>query len=350
MSGERRGFASDNHAGVHPAVLQAIAEANAGHEEAYGADSVTAAVETTFRRHFGEDAEAFVVFNGTAANVLAIDAVTRPHQAVICAETAHLNVDECGAPERHAGVKLLTVATEHGKLDPADLARWDAKIGDEHHVQPRVVSISQSTELGTVYTPDELAAVAAAAQERDLLLHMDGARVANAAASLGCELREITTDAGVDLLSFGGTKNGLMLGEAVVFLRPGLAEGFEFVRKQGMQLASKMRLLSAQFEALLGPDELWRENAAHANAMAQRLAEAISGIDGVELAHPVDANAVFPRLPKGMAKRLQEEWPYSHPFYVWDETTGVARWMCAWDTKPADVDDFAALVSAAASA
>ena len=252
-------FASDNHAGAHPEVIEAITRANEGHADSYGADGWTAHAEELFRTHFGPGARAFAVFNGTAANVLSIDALTSSGDAVICAETAHLNVDECGAPERIAGVKLLTVATEHGKLSPADLARWDARRGDEHHVQPRVVSITQASELGTVYTLEETRAIAAAAHEREMLLHLDGARLANAAASLGASLAELTTDAGVDVLSFGGTKNGLLLGDAVVFLRPELAEGFEFTRKQGMQLASKMRFVSAQFEALLDGD-LWLRN------------------------------------------------------------------------------------------
>lgn len=343
----RRGFASDNHAGAHPDVLAAIAAANAGHAESYGDDAHTRALADLFRRHLGSAAEAFVVFNGTAANVLSIEAVTRPFEAVICAENAHLNVDECGAPERIAAVKLLTVATEDGKLKPADIGRWDHKIGDTHHVQPRLVSISQASELGTVYTPEEVRALADAAHERELLLHIDGARIANAAAGLGLPLEVITTDAGADLLSFGGTKNGLLLGEAVVFLRPGLSQGFEFVRKQGMQLASKMRLLSAQFEALLGEGDLWLANATHANAMAQRLAKAIESIDGVQIVQPVESNAVFARLPRTVIDQIQSEWPYPHPFYVWDERTDVVRWMCAWDTEPADVDDFAAAIAAA---
>ncbi len=245
-------FASDNHAGAHPDVVAAIAAANAGHSGSYGADEWTTRTGDVFRRHFGPAAKAYPVFNGTAANVLAVDAATGRHEAVICAETAHLNIDECGAPERIAGVKLLTVATEHGKLAPEDLRRWEPRRGDEHHVQPRVVSITQATELGTVYTAAETAGICRAAHELGMSVHLDGARLANAAATLDEPLAALTTDAGVDVVSFGGTKNGLIGADAVVFLNPGLARDFQYARKQLMQLASKMRFLSAQLEALLG--------------------------------------------------------------------------------------------------
>jgi threonine aldolase len=339
-------FASDNHAGAHHEVIEAIAAANVGHVGGYGADGWTERAAELFRRHFGPEARAFAVFNGTAANVLAIDALTRPHEAVICAASAHLNLDECGAPERIAGVKLLTVATDHGKLAPADLGRWEAKRGDEHHVQPRVVSITEATELGTLYTAAELRALADAAHERDMFVHLDGARLANAAAALGASLAELTTAAGIDAVSFGGTKNGLILGDAVIFTRGEGAAGFEFLRKQGMQLASKMRFISAQFEALLGGD-LWLRSARHANEMAARLATAVEPIDGVELVHPVEANGVFARLPRPAIDRLLSELPGEPPFYVWDEGADVVRWMCAWDTTPEDVDGFAAAVAAA---
>jgi threonine aldolase len=339
-------FASDNHAGAHHEVIEAIAAANVGHVGGYGADGWTERAAELFRRHFGPEARAFAVFNGTAANVLAIDALTRPHEAVICAASAHLNLDECGAPERIAGVKLLTVATDHGKLAPADLGRWEAKRGDEHHVQPRVVSITEATELGTLYTAAELRALADAAHERDMFVHLDGARLANAAAALGASLAELTTAAGIDAVSFGGTKNGLILGDAVIFTRGEGAAGFEFLRKQGMQLASKLRFISAQFEALLGGD-LWLRSARHANEMAARLATAVEPIDGVELVHPVEANGVFARLPRPAIDRLLSELPGEPPFYVWDEGADVVRWMCAWDTTPEDVDGFAAAVAAA---
>ncbi len=334
-----RNFASDNNAGAHPAVLEAIAAANEGRAGAYGHDRWTERVEDLVRKHFGPDARGFPVFNGSGANVTVVDSLTRGFEAVICTDVAHMHVDECGAPERVAGAKLFTVPAEHGKLTPDDVARWEARRGDEHHAQPRVVSITQATELGTVYTPDEIRAIADAAHELRMLVHVDGARLANAAAALGASLRELTTDCGVDAVSFGGTKNGLVFGELVVFCRPELADGFEFVRKQLGQLASKMRFLSAQFEALLGGD-LWLELASHANAMAARLAEGVAELPGVELAHPVEANGVFARLPRAATERLLATLEGDPPFYVWDESTGVVRWMCAWDTEPSDVDEF----------
>ncbi len=339
-------FASDNHAGVHPEVLEAIAAASSGHAPAYGADEWTARAEEVFRRHFGPEARAYCVFNGTGANVAAIDALTGPQEAVICTETAHMHVDECGAPERLSGTKLLTVATAQGKLSPSDVARWEPRRGDEHQAQPRVVSITQSTELGTVYTVAETRAIADAAHELGMYLHVDGARLANAAAALGATLAELTTEAGVDAISFGGTKNGLMLGEAVVFCRPELAPAFAVTRKQLGQLASKMRFISASFEALLGGD-LWLRNATRANAMAARLAAAVGPIDGVEISYPVEANAVFARLERPAIDRLLAGLDGDHPFYIWDEAADQVRWMCAWDTTEADVDAFAAAVSAA---
>jgi threonine aldolase len=339
-------FASDNHAGAHPEVLAAVAAANDGHAGSYGADRWTARTEELFRNHFGPDARSFCVFNGTAANVLAISALTRPHEAVICPATAHLNLDECGAPERFAGVKLLTVETEHGRLRPADLERWEDRRGDQHHVQPRVVSISQASELGTVYPLEEVRALATAAHERGMLLHVDGARIANAAAALGASLADLTTVAGVDVLSFGGTKNGCLGAEAVVFPRGELAAGFEFVRKQGMQLASKMRFVAAQFEGLL-EDDLWLRSARQANAMAVRLAALAGDIDGVEVTHPVEANAVFASLPRETIDRLLAELPGEPPFYVWDEAADEVRWMCSWDTTPEDVDALAAALEGA---
>ena len=340
------GFASDNYSGVHPEVLEAIARAYHGHAPAYGDDDWTARAADAFRRHFGPDARAHPVFNGSFANVLSLAATCEPWQAAICTAGAHMNVDECGAPERVAGVKLLTVPSEHGKLDPAAVEERVERIGDQHAVQPRIVSISQATELGTVYRPDEVAALADFAHANDMLLHVDGARLANAAASLESSLAELTTDAGVDVLSFGGTKNGLLLGEAVVFLRPGLGEDLPFVRKQLGQLASKMRFVSAQLEALLDGD-LWLRNAAHANSMASRLAGALGPLDGIEIVHPVEANAVFAALPQRVIERLTEALPGERPFYVWDERGGVIRLMCSWDTAPEHVDAFAEAAAAA---
>jgi threonine aldolase len=341
VSENPRGFASDNASGVHPEVMAAIEAANDGHVTAYGADPYTERAIAAFRQHFGGDAQPFPVFNGTAANVLCVQALCRPHHAVICPETAHLNVDECGAPERIAGVKLLPVATLDGKVTPELVEGRIRHVGDEHAVQPRAVSISESTELGTVYTPDEIRAIADLAHSQDMLLHVDGARLANAAVAQGLPLRALTTDAGVDALSFGGTKNGLLAGDAVVLLRPYLADGFKYVRKQSLQLASKMRFISAQFCALLEGD-LWRRNAEHANAMARRLGEALEGIDGVTLAQPVQANGVFANLPReAIEEFLDGADPLHTPFYVWDEATGTVRLMCTWDTDAADVDAFA---------
>jgi threonine aldolase len=342
-------FASDNHAGVHPQVLDAIAGANDGHAGSYGSDPWTERAEGVVRDHFGAGARAFFVFNGTGANVSSLDALTSPFEGVICTETAHMNVDECGAPERLTGTKLLTVATEHGKLTPEDVARWESSRGDEHRIQARVVSITQASELGTVYTLEETRAIADAAHRLDMFLHVDGARLANAAAALDASLGELTTEAGVDVVSFGGTKNGLLFGEAVVFCRPELGERFPFTRKQLGQLASKMRFVSVQFEALLAGD-LWLESARHANEMAGRLEAAVREIDGVEITHPVEANAVFARLPRTAIDRLLEELPGEHPFYEWDAAQGEVRWMCSWDTADADVDAFAQTIREAVGA
>ena len=337
-------FASDNYAGVHPAVLAAIAAANGGFAPAYGDDDWTLALRQRMREVFG-DVDTFPVFNGTGGNVTALATVMRPHEAVICAETAHINVDECGAPERFAGCKLLDLPMPDGKLTP-DLVRGAlGGVGDQHHVQARVVSITQATELGTVYTPAETSALGETAHAAGLLLHVDGARLVNAAAGLGTGLREISTDCGVDVLTFGGTKSGLLGGEAVVFFRRDLAEQYLFVRKQGMQLASKMRFVSAQLLRLLEGD-LWRETAGHANAMAQRLAAVVAGIPGARVAYPVQANAVFVALPAAVRDRLLED----YRFYTWDEQTGVVRWMCSWQTTPEDIDRLAAALREAVAA
>jgi threonine aldolase len=334
-----RHLASDNCAGVHPSVLAAIADANTGHQPSYGRDPYTERAEAVFRQHFGETARPWLVFNGTAANVLGLEAVLRPHQAVICAAEAHINVDECGAPERFTGCKLLIVETTDGKLRPADITARLGSMGDEHRVQPKVVSISQATELGTVYWPGEIQALADVAHRHDLLLHMDGARIANAAAGLGASLREITMDAGVDILSFGGTKNGLLGAEAVVFLNGLDPAEMPFIRKQGMQLASKMRFLAAQFIALLGTD-LWRQNAEHANRMARLLAERVRDVPGITLTQPVEANGVFATVPPQHIPALMQH----ALFYVWNVERSEVRWMTAWDTTEGDVELFAAAV------
>lgn len=332
----RRHFASDNNAGVHPEVIAALERANQGHVRAYGDDPWTERAIARMREHFGKDAEVHFVFGGTGANVLGLQCVMQPYHAVVCPETAHIAVDECGAPERFTGCKLIAIATPDGKLRPDQLDPLMHHQGDQHHAQPRVVSVSQATELGTVYRPEELRALSDRAHEHGMLLHVDGARLANAAVSLGVPLRATTTDAGVDVLSFGGTKNGLMGAEAVVFLNGTRAPDFKFVRKSGMQLASKMRFLAAQFEALLA-DDLWKRSAEHANRMAQRLARAVGGIDGVRLARPVEANGVFVFLPRAAIAPLQER----SFFYVWDEATCECRWMTSFDTTEADVDGFA---------
>ncbi|HWS55689.1 MAG TPA: low specificity L-threonine aldolase [Pyrinomonadaceae bacterium] len=333
----KRGFASDNNAGVHPRVMEALREANEGHAAAYGDDPFTGRAVARLREHFGGGAEVFFVFGGTGANVLALQAMTRPHHAVVCAATAHVYVDECGAPERFAGCKLLPVGTPDGKLRPEQVEPLLARAGVQHHVQPRVVSVSQPTELGTVYTPEELKALSEFARGRGLLLHVDGARLANAAAHLGLGLREAA--AGADALSFGGAKNGMMYGEAVVFNDAGPARDFRFVRKQGAQLASKMRFIAAQFDALL-TDDLWLSNAAHANRMARLLASELARLPRVRLTQPVESNAVFAVIPRERAAAVRREFF----FYVWDEETSEVRLMASFDTTEEDVRALAGVV------
>jgi len=338
---EARGFASDNYAGVHPEVLAAIAAANGGHQIAYGEDVYTARLQEVMATHFGERAQAFPVFNGTGANVLSLQSMLPRWGAVICAETAHIHTDENGAPERIGALKLLTVPAPDGKLTPELVDRQAWGWGDEHRAQPGVVSITQTTELGTAYTQREISALTEHAHDLGLTVHMDGSRIANAAATLDLPLRAFTTDAGVDVLSFGGTKNGLLFGEAVVVLEPEASTGLAYLRKMDMQLASKMRFVSAQLLALLDGD-LWLRSARHANAMAVRLRAAVEGIEGVQLTQPTQANAVFAVLPAGVAVRLRTRFR----FYDWNDATGEVRWMCAFDTTEADVDVFAAAVRA----
>ena len=338
-----RGFASDNYSGVHPEVLDAIARANGGHQVAYGEDAYTARLQEVFQQHFGEGVQAFPVFNGTGANVTGLQSMLPRWGAVIAASTAHINVDEGGAPEKIGGFKLLTVPTEDGKLTPELVDREAWGWGDEHRSQPLVVSITQSTELGTLYTAEEIKALADHAHERGMKLHLDGARISNAAAALGLPFRAFTRDVGVDVLSFGGTKNGAMLGEAIVVLNPEASDGLIFSRKFNMQLSSKMRFVSAQLIALLEGD-LWHRNASHANAMAQRLRGAIEAgladgsIQGVSFSQPTQSNGVFATLPDGVADQLRE----SFRFYDWDAARNEVRWMCGFDTEEADVDAFVA--------
>lgn len=330
-----RSFASDNNATMHPEVLQAITRANQGHVVGYGDDPHTVSAVKKFREHFGADVEVFFVFNGTAANCLSLQALARPYQAVLCPELSHIYTDECGAPEKLTGCKLIPLPAPGGKLTVETAAHAYHGIGDQHHVQPRVISITQSTEMGTIYQPEEIEALARFAHERQMFLHMDGARISNAAAAQKFTLRQATRDLGVDVLSFGGTKNGLMGVEAVVFFRPELAPDFLFLRKQGMQLASKMRFLAVQMEALLTSD-LWKHNAGHANRMAKLLERQIEKIRGVEIVYPVEANGVFAQIPRDAIKKIQER----YFFYVWSEEESVVRWMCSFDTTEEDVRQF----------
>ena len=339
-SPDSRGFASDNYAGVHPEVLEAIALANGGHQVSYGEDVYTEHLQEVFRGHFGARAEAFPMFNGTGANVVALQAMTDRWQAVICADSAHIHVDECGAPEKVAGLKLLPVPTPDGKLTPELIDRQAYGFDDEHRAQPAVVAITQSTELGTCYTPEEIRAIADHAHSLGMKLYVDGARLANAAATLNVPLREFTTDAGVDVLSFGGTKNGLMLGECIVVLDPDAVHSIKYLRKAGMQLASKMRFISVQFEALLGTD-LWLRNARHANDMARRLYAAVKNLERLQIPRPVEANQVFAVLPREVTERLQKRFR----FYTWNEHTGEVRWMTCFDTTESDIDTFAAAIA-----
>lgn len=333
-----RGFGSDNQSGARPEVLAAIAAANEGHVTAYGDDGHTAAAVEVLRSHLGPDCEVRFCFGGTGANVVGIATVARPFEAVVCPRTAHVYTDECGAVERFAGVKLLPVETEHGKLTPEGAEGWLHGFGSEHHSQPRVLSISNVSELGTVYTPGEVRELADLAHGRGMLLHVDGARLANAAAALDVPLSALTSDAGVDVLSFGGTKNGMLYGEAVVLFGDARTADVAYVRKQAGQLPSKTRFVAAQFRAMYQAD-LWRESAAHANRMAALLADGAREA-GVRITHPVDANEVFAIVPPEHVSWLQER----VPFYVWDEVTSEVRWVTSWDTAEEDVAAFTELL------
>jgi len=339
----RKSFGSDNHTGAHPAVLRAIMEANAGDAVAYGADEWTGRVTTQLRETFRADGGAFLVLNGTGANVLGLSVLLRRHEAVICAASAHINTDECGAPERLVGTKLLTVPAPDGKLTPELIAGQLGGRGDDHFSQPGVVAVSQSTELGTCYTLAELRKIADFCRASDLRVFLDGARLANAIAYLDCSLAELADCA--DVLTFGGTKNGALGAEALIVMGAGLAADVPYLRKQQTQLTSKMRFVAAQFGALMR-DGLWRDNAAHANAMARRLADGVLEADGVEVVYPVQANAVFARLRPRHVAALQQRWT----FHVWDERASVVRWMTAFDTSTADVDAFVADIRSTAAA
>ncbi len=346
-----RSFASDNNAGVHPEIIEAIARANQGHVIAYGDDPYTRSAVAKFEEHFGSGIDVFFTFNGTGANVLGLQSLNRPYHAVLCSDYAHIYTDECGAPEKHTGCKLIPLPHQEGKITLDSVRHAYHGIGDQHHVQARVISITQSTEMGTVYQPEEIQALVSFAHEREMFLHMDGARIANAAASLGQTLRQATRDLGVDVLSFGGTKNGMMGGEAVIFFNQGVNQGasnsglsrdFLYLRKQGMQLASKMRFIAVQFEALL-TDNLWRRSAEHANRMARLLEKEISLISGVKIIWKVEANGVFVQIPRHAVEEIKAR----YFFYMWIENECIVRWMCSFDTTEEDVRDFAAVVAEA---
>lgn len=330
-----KNFASDNNASVHEKILEALADVNKGHALAYGDDPYTASAIHKFEEVFGANIDVHFVYNGTGANVLGLSTVTSPYNAILCAESAHINVDECGASEKFTGCKLVTVPSADGKIRVEQIERHLHVLGVQHHSQPKVISITQSTEYGTVYAVQEIKEIADIAHGHGLYLHMDGARIANAAAALNTGLKEITGDAGIDILSFGGTKNGLMYGEAVVFFNKELGKNFKFIRKNGMQLASKMRYISAQFQALL-TDGLWLKNARHANSMARLLANKAKDIPGVEISSTVEANAVFAVIPGAAIPRLQERFF----FYVWNEEKNEVRWMASFDTTEEDVNAF----------
>jgi len=337
-----RGFASDNNAGVHPEILEAIARANQGHVVAYGDDPYTRSAIAKFREHFGDDIDVFFTFNGTGANVLGLQALNRPYHAVLCSDYAHIYTDECGAPEKHTGCKLIPLPHQDGKITLDSVRHAYHGIGDQHHVQARVISITQASEMGTVYQPGEIQALGRFAHERGMFLHMDGARIANAAVSLGQTLRQAARDLGVDVLSFGGTKNGIMGGEAVVFFNRTLSADFLYLRKQGMQLASKMRFIAAQFEALLTND-LWKRSAEHANRMARVLEAELRKIPHVRIAWKVEANGVFAQIPKHAIEKIKEK----YFFYPWIEEDSIVRWMCSFDTTEEDVHEFVKCVAEA---
>lgn len=336
---KERGFASDNNAGVHVNILTALTEANKGHAIAYGDDVYTQEATKQIKALFNVEPEVFFVLTGTGANVLGINMMGGSFNSVICAETAHINVDECGAPEKFTGMKLVSIPTNDGKLTVKHILPQMHGVGFEHHSQPKVISITQPTEVGTLYSPSEIKELADFAHANNMYLQMDGARISNAVAASEFSIDEITREAGVDILSFGGTKNGMMYGEAVVFFNQQLASNFKYFRKQGMQLGSKMRYIGAQFSAFF-KDDLWLKNASHANKMALLLEEKVKNIPGVKVTQKVQANGVFAIIPKELIPKLQDE----YFFYVWDDETGEVRWMCSFDTTKEDVDEFAALL------
>jgi threonine aldolase len=335
----KRGFASDNNSGIHPTVLSAISAANDGHVRGYGDDIITSEAIELFRNEFGSETEVFFVLTGTGANILGLQSVSRSFNSIICAETSHIQTDECGAPEKFTGSKLIPISTANGKITPEQVEKHLHGFGFEHHAQPGIISITQSTELGTVYTVEEIRKLAELAHCNDMFLHVDGARISNAAVSLGLNFRKFTKDAGVDVLSFGGTKNGLMLGEAVLFFNPELCGFSKYYRKQAAQLFSKMRFVGAQFVPYL-KDEIWKSNALHSNKMAKMLEKAVSGIKGITITQKVESNGVFAIVPKELIPILQKE----YFFYTWDESRGEVRWMTSFDTTEEDILNFASIL------
>ncbi len=335
----KKGFASDNNSGVRPEILKAIEAANVGHVVGYGDDPYTQKAIEVFREKFGDDTEVFFVFNGTGANVLGLSTVTQSFHSVICAETAHIQEDECGAPEKFTGCKLIPVEPVNGKVTPEAVLPHLKGFDFEHHSQPRVISVSQVTEMGTVYQPHEIIALADLAHKNNMFLHMDGARIANAAVSLGMDFREFTRDCGVDILSFGGTKNGMMMGEAVLFFNAELTGLTKYIRKQSMQLYSKMRFVGAQFLAYF-EDDLWKTTATHATKMAKLLEKEVTKIPEIKIIEPVEANGIFAAVPERIIEPLQKEFF----FYIWNEQRSEVRWMCSFDTTEQEIIDFAALI------
>jgi len=337
----KKGFASDNWSGVCPEIMQVLQDINPAHNEAYGEldDPVTEAAIDKFKLHFGDDIAVFFVYNGTAANVLGVGQLMRSYHAVVTAKTAHLNEDECAAPEKFIGCKILELEPQEGKIRPQQVEAFLGSIGFQHHAQPKVISISQVTEMGTIYTQKEVKDMADFAHKNDMYFHMDGARIANAAVSLDTDFRSITVDAGVDVLSFGGTKNGLMFGEVVIFFGKEKAKDFEYLRKQGMQLHSKMRYIAAQFDRFL-TDNLWEKNAQHANNMAILLAEKLIQFPQLKLTQEVKANGIFCIMPPELIPQLQKK----YFFHVWNAKTSEVRLMCSWDTTEEDIEGFVALI------
>lgn len=335
----KRGFASDNNSGIHPEILNALSVANEGHAVGYGGDQITEMATQRFKQEFGEQTDVYFVFNGTGANVLSLSTLTNSFHSVICAETAHIQVDECGAPEKFTGCKLLPVEVIQGKITPEGIAKYLHGFDFEHHSQPKVISISQVTELGTVYSVEEIKAITSLAHQYGLFVHMDGARLANAAVALDLPFRAFTVDAGIDVLSFGGTKNGMMLGEAVLFFNPEFSKNTKYIRKQSMQLYSKMRFVSAQFLAYFN-NELWKRNATHSNRMARLLEQEVKNIPAIQLTQKVEANGVFAIVPPEIIPQLQEK----YFFYMWDEKRSEVRWMTSFDTTEDDIYNFTTLI------